>query len=565
MGQEKPETADTPRLSTWTQQNLIEWWEVHPDPDSWISAGPRLQAALLAAQEQYGLDKVFENKHFRGWMIHLNWIELFPSETFDADPFWSKPETLDMFRQLSLGGEIPRLLASSLDSRDNGEKALDVLMRIAVAHPDVVGQLPTLAVAYAVVFDQPFPESWPHPFAKQEWMKIANHPVEDRFEFFLESLKARQIYLDPKKLSVRDLTYAVDSPLELTEFRYAQQVKINGIGQLAELYPAVKYDFPRAQRGDFLWPHGENYHLFEIGKRGGICADQAFFVSQTAKAKGIPSLFFLGQGRSGGHAWVGFMSAPGRWELDVAKYRGEKYPVGVAYDPQTWRRVTDAQFRFLTQEQVSNDRYEGMQLTLRWAEMNPDADFYGGLLRHARKFVPRWFSTWELEAEFLKDHPRATREVKERFWRMWITNFQGEVDMRTRGQVSLLQLLRAEGDDRAAERLEAEIIQQNKSERFDLAIKVAAEMIFLHMDRGDWDLASKECERQLTKFKRDSGGHLFYNLVQPFVERCLEAGRRELAAKAVADLGEVFQPAKNSMLDQDISDLRRLVGTPPPP
>ena len=33
--------------------------------------------------------------------------------------------------------------------------------------------------------------------------------------------------------------------------------------------------------------------------------DQAYFISVTGKAKGVPTVLFLGQGRSGGHAWVG--------------------------------------------------------------------------------------------------------------------------------------------------------------------------------------------------------------------------------------------------------------------
>ncbi len=533
---------ESPRLTTWNEKNLVEWWNATERLD--------LKAALLNAQERYGIDRALENDHFRGWLVHQRWMELFDEESANADQ-------RDAHRQLSLRMEIPRLFVSSLDARDDAKAAMKILIDIAVANPETINRYSRLAVAFAVVFDQKFPEAWPHPFVNQDSLKIGHPDPAVRFKFMIDTLNRGGLLLDPSDLSVRELTFVVDSPLDLNEFTYSQQVKLSSPASLTALYPAVKYDFPRAQKGNFMWPHGNNYHLIEIGKRGGICADQAFFVSQTGKSKGVPTLFFLGQGRSGGHAWVGFLSKSGRWELDVAKYRGEKYPVGVAYDPQTWSRLTDAQFRFLIKELVTTGRYESMQLTLQWAAMNREAPFYRQLIRHARKFMPRYFSTWELEAELMDTE--SDREVKEKFWRDWTSNFREETDLRTRGQVALLQLFRDAGDDREAERLEQEIFRENKSERFDLAIKVAAETIFLQMDRGNWEEAAKEFDSKLTRFRKDSGGHLFYNLVQPYVERCLAAGKREMASAAVAEMEKIFKPQANSMLDQDIATLRQQV------
>ena len=286
---------NSPRLSTWNDKNLAAWWQANPDPATWNSAAADLKLALLNAQERYDLEKVFENDHFRGWLVHTRWLELFDVES-------ASDGELQAFRALSLKMEIPRLFVSSLDARDDAEKALKNLIGIAVGNPESIFHYPELAVAFSVVFDQPFPEAWPHPFTKQNWLMLGNPDPAERFGFMISSIEKKQLLLDPSDLSVRELTFAVDSPVDLNEFIYAQQVKLASPASLAALYPAVKYDFPRAQKGNFMWPHGENYHLFEIGKRGGICADQAFFVSQTAKSKGVPALFFLGQGRSGGHA-----------------------------------------------------------------------------------------------------------------------------------------------------------------------------------------------------------------------------------------------------------------------
>jgi hypothetical protein len=231
----------------------------------------------------------------------------------------------------------------------------------------------------------------------------------------------------------------------------------------------------------------------------------------------------------------------------------------VAFDPQTWRRLTDAQFRFLIKELRSNSRYESMQMSLQWAAMNRDADFYRALLHHARQFMPRYFATWELEAAWLEETGAAV-EKRAAFWQSWISNFRDEMDLRTRGQVALLKLYRDNGHDREAGRLESDILKENKSQRFDLAITVGAESVFLLMDRGDWDAAAKEYEKMLSGFRLNSGGHLFYNLVQPYVERCLAAGKRETAKAALENLDRLFRPTANSMLDQDLAALRTQVG-----
>ena len=65
-----------------------------------------------------------------------------------------------------------------------------------------------------------------------------------------------------------------------------------------------------------MWS-GSSYRLIDIGRAGGICADQAFYMTQCGKAKGIPTVIFVGQGQNGGHAWTGFMPEPGKWDMAV--------------------------------------------------------------------------------------------------------------------------------------------------------------------------------------------------------------------------------------------------------
>jgi hypothetical protein len=510
----------------------------------------------LEAQKKYGVPKAVANRHFLGWVVHLRWLDLFP-EDYESHEYFSGESALKTYKLLSAKQVLPRLLANSLAPEDDGGKALELLCRIAEAHPEKVYEYPELAVAMAVVFDEEFPESWPHPFAEQGLVSKGDLEVERRFGFYVQTHEAGGLLIDPRELSVKELSFLVDSILEFNELKYVQQVNLKSPDYLAGLYRAIQYDYGRSTSGQFQWPHAK-YGLADIGEKGGICADQAFFISQTGKAKGVPTILFMGQGRSGGHAWVGYLKERAEWNLDGVRSSSEKYPVGVTYDPQTWRRMTDTQLKFVMADLMKTLSYQQCQLVLQWAAMNRDEPFYREVVVKARESMPRYFATWELEASWLQEKG-APAEYMEGFWKRWISTFRDEIDMKTKGQIALLQHYEEEGDDRSAERLQEEILRDNRSERFDLGITVAAASVLAAADRGDWKGAAEEYDDALDRFKRNAGGHLLYNLVQPYVERCLEAGKREGAVEAIEDLDRIFKPKPNTMLDQDLEKLRGLV------
>ena len=67
----------------------------------------------------------------------------------------------------------------------------------------------------------------------------------------------------------------------------------------------------------------------------------------------VPNIVFLGQGNSGEHAWIGYLERYGNWRFDLTKFRNEDYPVGQAFDPQTWRRLTDSECQFLNRRSTT--------------------------------------------------------------------------------------------------------------------------------------------------------------------------------------------------------------------
>ena len=546
--------AEAPRLRSWSEGAERAWWREHAELGQAKAGADRLYAALLQAQQEQGVSRALANRHFLSWLAHLRWLRLLG----DADGYFADEGNWKAFRQLSALSGFSRRMTGVLSARDDGGAALRIVCNLERAVPEDLRDYQGLAIAFAVVWDQEFPEAWPHSNVKPGDVPTGDADVVKRFRFYAASHRAKRLAFDPNSLSPRELTFVVDSPVTLKELGYVQQVKLGNISKLEQLYTAVPYDTARISGKRYVWPHG-NYRLIDVGKKGGICMDQSYFVAQTGKSQGIPTILFTGQGRSGDHAWVGFLTDRGRWTLDAARWRGENYPIGIAYDPQTWRRISDQQMEFLVKGEADSPSVRRGKQILGWAEMNREDASYPALLREAQRAMPRSFEPWELEEEWLRAKG-AEPERRREFWSRWIANFTGERDMKARGQRALLRVLREVGDDPAAERLTRQIVAENRSKRFDLGIAVAADGVFDLCERGDWESAGREFGRVLARFKRDAGGHLFYNLVQPYLRTCIREGRTAQARSGFAEALGVLKPEPGSILANDIDTLRGEIG-----
>ena len=540
-------------MSRWSGSAQSAWWRERADPEAVAEGAEVLLATLRRTEDDQGLSRALGNTHFLSWLAHLRWVRMLPEKPAEH-AYFGVAENWRAFRSLSAIDDFPRDVTSALSARDLGSKVLENLCEIEKADPAALRRFPGLAIAFAVVWDQPFPESWPHANVDFNDVPIGDPSVAQRFAFFIKSHAAKYLKNDPNSLSIRELTFVVDTPVELRELGYVQQVKLASISKLEQLYRAVPYDNARIAGQNYLWQHGA-YRLIDIGKKGGICMDQAYFVAHAGKAQCIPTVLFTGQGRSGDHAWVGFLTGRGRWTLDAARWRGENYPIGLAFDPQSWRRITDQQMEFLVKGEGDSPSAKRGKQILGWAVLNSESPSYPMILKAAGRAMPRSFEPWELEAEWLastKASPKARRD----FWQRWIANFTGERDMKAKGQRALLRVLREMGEDNDAERLERQIITENRSKRFDLGIAVAADAVFALQEAGNWDAAAKEYDRVMGRFKRDAGGHLFYNLVEPYVQACLREGRNDVA-RAGMDIAEgVLKPQPGSILANDMAGLR---------
>ena len=105
--------------------------------------------------------------------------------------------------------------------------------------------------------------------------------------------------------------------------------------------------------------------------------------------------------------------------------------------------------------------------------------------------------------------------------------------MRFRGEKRLLGLLEDAGRKVEYNQLLGSIIAENTNERFDLVVSVAAERVFVHVENKRWEKADETFRGAMRKLASKQGGHLFYQLVQPYVQSCLEEGKSRYARAAM--------------------------------
>ncbi len=540
------------KLGVWNEEVESLWWQENTEPQQWFDLVDGMSITLREAHTRHGLGKMIKNPHWLGWMLHTRWLSLFPKD-WEKRPVFQQQEGRDIFVKLGRTPKLRDAFLAALVPDDDEPEAISILVEIAKAHPKKIMEYGNLAIAYAIVFDQPIPDQWPHPFVESRKLPIGNSNPAERFAFYVAAQEAKALVHDLRRIGVQDLTFLVDSPLEHREFEYAQQMSISTPSRLAQLYPQVPYDMSRITKKTYIWPHA-TYRLIDIGTKGGICMDQAFFVAQTGKAKGIPTLLFTGQGLSGDHGWVGFLGNGGRWEMDVAKSGSQDYPIGQAFDPQTWKRITDSELQALQKGTDFDGTFGIGQKLMQWAALNEKGKLYHETVKAARISMGADPRPWQLEADWLEESG-ADPETRLGFWESWARNYSRNPDMEVKGQMRVIAILEELGKESEAERLRASVMSGNRSKRFDLGIAIAADPVFRKLRLRDFEGAEEAFENGMRRFRTKAGGHLFYNLIQPYTLTCLQEEQNELAKDAIKHLDRSFQAASGTMLAQDMAAL----------
>ncbi|MCE0522146.1 MAG: hypothetical protein LV480_04475 [Methylacidiphilales bacterium] len=540
-------------LPSWNSDSEKAWWAKNPTPDLWPQAAQSLLAQLEAGYKQNGA-RAFSDSDFQSWLEHYEWIRL----GLDCPEVIANPDDLKAFVALGQDETVSHLFVEKLNPLDVKKEALKNLLRLDEANADDLHEYAALGVAYSLVFDQPFPRGWPHRQVNQAAVPIGDLDIVQRFHFYVQANRDKKLDRDLTQLSFENLKFLVDSEVSLSELEYAQKNRNNiPYGNFGDAFFAIKYDNARLGNSSsvYIWPF-PSYKLADIEKNGGICIDQAYYAETLGKGRGIPTIRFTGFGMEGAHAWFGYLSNSGMWELDCGRYENQDFPKGFAVDPQTWQPIDDSVLDNFFKKGAKDSNYQPEMNALAWARLHTNDPSYAQILDDAHSIMPAWSATWRLQAALVGKAGDLDKEKQ--FYQDWITQFGDYTEMKVEGQKRLYLVLKAANDPDADDLLK-DIIKQNRSEGFDLGIQADADAINEKLKNDDWDGARLAYESAIRDFGQEGGLTLYSKIVYPYVETCLKSDKVDLADRAITFTKDRMTIDLQSQLGQDFTDLKQEV------
>jgi len=459
--------------------------------------------------------------------------------------------------------ELSRLLFQNLAYEDYAPGVLTRLQEIRLANPAKFREYRALAVALALVYDQNLPDFWPHHQVDSKLVPRRPINVATFFDEWIKSNESRELLLDLRKLGPGQLKFLVDAPVETSEYTWARKNVRYPRADFAKAFASVTYDHARLKQKQYDWTDSA-YTLEDVRRKGGICVDQAYYAMVAGKARGLPTLFFTGQGVDGGHAWFGYMKADDKWELDCGRYENQNYAVGEALDPQIWRPFSDHDLEFLTKSFRDKLEFSASQDDIMMAgrfEAAGDTSRAAKAYENAVQVCPENVLAWDARAAYL-DRSAAPANQRRAFYEAAIRQFPRDRDIRSRQQIALAAVLREQGDDTAATALEAQVMTSNKRLRSDLSVNIAAQKLGALVDEKKLNDAFTEYQRLLTGLGKTGGGNFFYDIVRPFALTLAEAGDKKRAMDAVSMAQKILRPDAGSILDEDMKELKEELQKP---
>lgn len=456
--------------------------------------------------------------------------------------------------------ELSRLLFANLSPRDYWPGVARRLQEIRLAHPEKFREYKALAVALALVYDENFPSFWPHDQVDAKLVPVKELPVADRFAYWVKSNESRALLLDLRKLGPEQLKFLVDAPLDPAEFEWARKNVRYPRSDFAKAFSSVTYNSGRLNGMELTWTGGP-YTLEEIWRRGGICVDQAYYAMIAGKARGLPTLFFTGQGADGGHAWFGYMKADDRWQLDCGRYENQNYAVGEALDPQDWQPISDHELAFLAQKFHERIEFASSRDDILLAGQLEAAGEAERALRAYNSAVdvcPQNVAAWDARAGYLWRSGATLNQLSDHY-NAALRQFGSDADIRASQQAALAVVARQQGDIKTAEALEMRILAQNKRKRSDLSVNIAAQRLEALVEAKQYDEAFKEFRRQVQNLGQTGGGNFFFDVVEPFALALKGAGDATRAREAVEMARKALKPESGSILDNAFASLSRMV------
>ncbi|MEO6055037.1 MAG: hypothetical protein ABIP97_13600 [Chthoniobacterales bacterium] len=498
------------------------------------------------------------------WLKISENISSVAKEKFGVDTSRASDSVGDLvgkdFAKVLIGNDaFSRQFFQTLSSRDNVPAVLENLKDIWQNRPKQFESYENLALALAVVFDQLPPSYWPHSQVNPKAIPRENITLLERFDFWVASNESRHTLIDFRKLNALQLKFVVDALVSRAELEWGQKNVRFPIADFGKAFTSIQYDQSRIYQRQFQWP-GPEYTLAAIRQHGGICVDQAYFAMLSGKALGVPTLFFTGQGRDGGHAWLGYMKSDGRWDMDCGRYINQNFVAGEALDPQTWLPISDHELSYLAARFRDTPAFLAASNELvmaKLAEKAGDTKLEAKILDGAVTLCPAYVEAWQTKTRFLHQNGGDPKVMKDHL-EAALRQFTNNEDVRTFYQKELAALARSQGDENTATMYEAKIMQQNLSRRSDISVTAGAgklpKLKALIKDKKI-DEAYTQYNSLLLQLGPQGGGNFYYEVVRPFVIALIEAGDMRSAKRAIEAAVRTLRPDEGTILWQDLYGL----------
>lgn len=442
----------------------------------------------------------------------------------------------------------------TIKPEDDGGKVLTFIRDVWSLSAGKPKEYFNLALACAVVFDRDITITTPDKGGEY----AAESKVEPlkRYQWYVDKNEKGKLATSVNRMDARDLVWVVCAPISNSEMDWAISKMHLRQKNWGDAYGMINYLMERAVKG--LNPY-EEYTFAEILKEGGICGDQSYFCTNTARANGIPAMTMSGETDLGGHAWVAMKIKDDEWTTGIGRIGGVSK--GQAGNPQIGGSISEQEVQLWADREhqsqlVTLSVFRHLWLADYYASHTKD-EMVGDLVKLANLLGPSFTETWgRLYRELEKKTEKAGDPAEPGILADW-KDFVGRMRREFKENPRMAELAAKaesehvfpygeEGDAKRSLARERRRIERNSGEQKDLiatSLKREAELMMKRNDENSkrdisrlYETAMREYGGSITGFKMMAEDYFGYFKDDP------EQGKKvvrdiELAFKRVVETG----------------------------
>ena len=277
--------------------------------------------------------------------------------------------------------EIKEEFYTAIDEKfDKVPEALKIFHALWKKSPENVAKFSNLAIAHAVVWDDPRGlydyrghQSRTRSKLPESYLSLT---ATDSFQDLIERQKEIQGKEPINRLQVfpwEFLIHIVNHRTPIDERKWTVKNYLAKRPMIGKVYQEIVYDEEMLRtQSQICKLNDKPYTLESILKNGGVCAMQGDFAARVGKSIGVPAVYVQGESQFQGlHAWVMWVevrSAVTGGKINFSleshgRYLGDNYYTGTLIDPHTGQQILDRDMERRLSA-VANDRVGKRQAEL---------------------------------------------------------------------------------------------------------------------------------------------------------------------------------------------------------